>query len=348
MDAADRQAAEALRGPRSDEQTPDPRRSSTSSCPARTCGSTCARSERGVARPLRHGRQSVPVVHAAPAVHAALRADDRPAADRRVAVRLPRRQRDARSGRARGGRQELRAAGRAAPGLPPLPRRDDDPRGKAGQPAAPLQPHPVAGGRLVAGAAAGPSSGDLRGTAGERHRRPADRSLRDQLPGLGRGLRARRAGRPVRPPRALARPDDLGARLSDLDRSRGAVPLRARPGGDQATRRADEAARACRQAAADRPRRPPRAVEERAARLPRLRGAAASPAGPAQIGPFPGDPVDQPRERARIRALRERGARGRRPGERHVRSRTRRRSGCSTAPSTRSPSRPCRWPTWSS
>ena len=206
--------------------------------------------ERGVARPLRRGRQSVPVVHAAPAVHAALRADDRPAADRRVAERLPRRQRDPRPGR---------ASRRPATAAVPVVLLQDYHLYLAATSIREARPDslllhfnhipwPAVDSWLVL--PAGPSAGDLRGAAGERHRRPADRSLRDQLPGLGRGLRARCAGRPGRPPRALARPDDLGARLSDLDRSRGAVPLRPRPGRDQAPRRADQAARARRAAAA--------------------------------------------------------------------------------------------------
>ena len=41
-----------------------------------------------------------------------------------------------------------------------------------------------------------------------------------QLPRHRRRVRARCAGRPRRPPRALARADDLGARISDLHRSR--------------------------------------------------------------------------------------------------------------------------------
>ena len=68
-----------------------------------------------------------------------------------------------------------RAAGGAAAGLPRLPGRRGHPCRAARQPAAPLQPHPVAVAGLLGGAAASAPSCHLRGVAGERHRGAPDR-----------------------------------------------------------------------------------------------------------------------------------------------------------------------------
>ena len=108
---------------------------------------------RRVASALRQRRQPVPVVHAAPAVHAAVRADRRRGADRRLAERLPRGQRGLRRDDRRADARRL-AAGGAAPGLPPVSRGALRSASSGRTPAAALQPHPVAVGRLVAGAAA--------------------------------------------------------------------------------------------------------------------------------------------------------------------------------------------------
>ena len=109
----------------------------------------------------------------------------------------------------------------------------------AGRAAAALQPHPVAGvdswmvlpQGLRRAICEGLLANDIVGLQTDRY---ATNFL-----AIGGGLRARRAGRPGRPPRALARPDDLGARLSDLDRSRLAVRV------SPAVRRWRSAARSC-------------------------------------------------------------------------------------------------------
>ena len=177
--------------------------------------------------------EPVPVVHAAPDVHAAVRADRRRRADRRLAARLsawsttlsPRPCSTQTKGYSRPvvllqdyhlylAAELIRAKRRDALLLHfnhiPWPRSIP-----------------------VAGAAAVPPARDLRGPAGERHRRAPDRSLRHELPRHGRRFRARRAGRSVRPACPLARSHDLGARVPDLHRSRFPGLVRARPGGGQ-------------------------------------------------------------------------------------------------------------------
>ena len=179
---------------------------------------------------LQHRRQPVPVVRAAPAVHPALRAGRRRRPDEGLAGRLP-------GGQSRprrhGSRTDARRSttGGHAPGLPPVSRRALHPRASARSAAAALQPHSVAVGRLVAGAAAAAAPRDLRRPAGQRHLRTPDRPLCAQLPRDGGGLRARRAGGPGRPPRALARADDLGARIPDLNRPRLSDGVLTRTGG---------------------------------------------------------------------------------------------------------------------
>ena len=182
--------------------------------------SAAGRLRRGGLRPLlQRLRQPDAVVHPALPVGPVQRAGHPPRGDRGVRVRLQRRQRGSRPRGRRGARGRGRA-GRDGPRLPPL----HAPRPRAqrapGCLPAPLHPHPLDAVRRLAGAADADPRGDLRGPAGERHRRLSHPLLPAQLPAVlprsdgprGR-LRARdRAGTGAR---------GVGARLPAADRPRG-------------------------------------------------------------------------------------------------------------------------------
>ena len=143
-----------------------------------------------------------------------------------------------------------------------------DPQGAARRVPAPLRAHPVDPARRLAGAAARRARRDLRGAAGQRHHRVPHAVLPLELPAV--------LPRPAGPRRRLRRsgivqlrgPRGVGPRLPAADRRRrrssGVAADRARRG--VRGRAAAPPARAPR--AARRPRRP---VQERAARLHRVR-----------------------------------------------------------------------------
>ena len=193
-------------------------------------------------------------------------------------TRLPRRQRDVRRGRRSRQTSDEHAAGRAAPGLPPLPRRGVDPR-RSGRTALLLHfnhiPWPAVDSWLVL-------------PQGLR-RAICEGLLANDIVGLQTDRYATQLPRPRSTPSCVTRGSIRPAATSAGAAARsGCAHTRSRSiptrwltfaRGPEVAKRRDEltrAPRARRPAAADRPRRSARAVEERAARLPRLRSAAAS------------------------------------------------------------------------
>ena len=131
---------------------------------------------------------------------------------------------------------------------------------------APLHPHPLDAAGRLAGAADADPRGDLHGPAGERHHRLPHPLLPPQLPAvLPRPDGPRGRLRPRRRP--LRRARGVGARLPAADRPRGHAPDRPARAGRRL--RAGAAAPPAR--LPDPARRPRRPVQERAARLLRLR-----------------------------------------------------------------------------
>ena len=107
--------------------------------------------------------------------------------------------------------------------------------------------------------------------------------------------------------------------VPDLPRPERAAALRPRAGGGRAPRGAPGTPPAGRWSTARRAGRPARAIQERAAWLPGVRGAAPAPPGAPPQGPLPGHPVDFAREPDRVRRLRFGGAGSGRPRQRHGR-----------------------------
>ena len=190
------------------------------------------------------------------------------------------------------------------------------PRAPAGRLAPPLQPHPVAAGdsgwccRRAA-------PRDLRGAAGERHRRPADRPLRRPTSSTPWRASCATRGSTATAATSAGAAGTIWVRAYPISIDPDALAEFAR-GPEVGTRR-DELASDCERAGN------PRLIV-RVDRLEpsknALRGFLAFEAllhsrPDLRERPLPRHPVDQPRERRpRVRALRRGGARGRRPHQR--------------------------------
>ncbi len=192
----------------------------------------------------------------------------------------------------------------------------DGPRGAAGRLPAPLRPHPLDPARRLARAAEADARRDLPRAAGQRHHRLPHPLLPAQLPPVlprSDGSRGRlREGH-----RLLRRPRGLGPRLPAADRlrgdaRRGPAPARARVRGARpgAPARVRDPARRSR-----------RSVEERPARLHRVRHLPRAAPGVRRADHLhgPADAVTDRRARVRRVPGEDRGAgRRRQPPARHA------------------------------
>ncbi|CAA9480775.1 MAG: Alpha,alpha-trehalose-phosphate synthase [UDP-forming], partial [uncultured Solirubrobacteraceae bacterium] len=227
--------------------------------PADLLGSGCLQ------RLLQHHRQPDALVHPALPLGPEQRARHPLRGGRGLRPRLPGGQPGPRRRRARGDRGRGGAGG-DGPRLSPLHAAGDDPRGAPGRLPAPLRPHPVDAVRRLARAARPPARGDLPRRPGQRHHRLPHALVPAQLPAvLPRPARARRRhGQGDRPDR---RPRGVGARLSAAHRlPRHAVDEEARPRQGVRGEAAQAPARVL-----DPARRPRGPLQERPARLHRLR-----------------------------------------------------------------------------
>ncbi len=230
--------------------------------------------------------------------------------------RLPDRQ----PGPGRGRHRRDRGPGRArrdGPRLPLLHAARDGPRGAPGRLPAPLRPHPVdPAGRLARAPERDPRA-DLQRPAGERHHRLPHEVLPAQLPAVlprPDGPRGRLRGRH----RHVRRARGVGAVLSAADRLRGHARRRPPAAGARVRGARPRAAARVRDPARG-PRRP---VEERPARVHRLRHLPRAAPGVRRADHLHGAADAVADRRARVRRVpgEDRGARRRRqPPPRHAR-----------------------------